>query len=79
VSNSNRRNLLIMAKITSANQHPVNTLFEVLIGAHTYTVDVRNEVLDSLGVAEIKTLVKDMAMKQHEGEQSKSLDELVEE
>jgi len=68
-----------MAKITSANQHPVNTLFGVLIGTHTYSVDVRNDVLNSLGVAEIKALVKDMAMAQHNAEEAKSLDELVEE
>jgi len=79
VSNSNRRDSKLMAKITRADQHPVNTIFDVLIGTHTHTVDVRNEVLGSLGVAEIKSLVKDMAMKQHDGEQSKSLDELVEE
>jgi len=79
VSNSDRRDLFIMAKITKADQHTVNTIFDVLIGNHTYSVSVRNEVLDSLGVAEIKALVKSMAMAQHDEEGPKSLDELVEE
>ena len=68
-----------MAKIIKADQHPVNTLFDVLIGNHTYSVSVRNEVLSALSVAEIKTLVKDMAIAQHEVEGAKSLDEFIEE
>ena len=68
-----------MAKITSATKHPVNSLFDVLIGTHTYNVSVENDVLNSLGVAEIKALVKDMAMAQYDKGQGEALDELIEE